>query len=449
MVLGVRQVMSRLASSDYQAYLVGGCVRDYLRGEEPKDFDVATDASPEEVMALFPEATPTGLAYGTVTVSGNPKVEVTTFRTERGYADGRHPDQVVFVRTLAEDLQRRDFTVNALAMDLQGRIYDYSSGLRDLENRVIRTVGDPTARFNEDYVRMLRAVRFAARLGANLSRETADGIRRNASNVCRVSAERVRDELSRMLTGPRHVRALRLMREVGLLGVLFPDLEACASFDQKNAHHDKDVFEHILAVVEGVPNDLTMRLAALFHDVGKPRVFQIGPDGQGHFKGHAEISAEICKEVLSKYHFPKEITERVALLVKEHMIAPSMLRAGVKRLIARIGARHVGPLCALVLADIRASAPPHNFWAVRNLEKTARSILSPKVKEPVRLRDLAVSGDDILAAGYLPGPWIGRTLKRMLEHVLEHPEDNRKDVLMAKFVAGYKDEAASQDVNRD
>ncbi|NLA59802.1 MAG: CCA tRNA nucleotidyltransferase [Firmicutes bacterium] len=322
----VLKVMDALEKAGYRAYLVGGSVRDLLLNRQPKDWDIATDAHPPQVRALFERTAPTGEKYGTVTVLGDIPVEVTTFRKDGRYLDGRRPETVEFSSSLEEDLTRRDFTLNALACGRDGHVVDYVGGLQDLRHRIIRSVGDPGDRFREDALRMLRAHRLVAELGGDFHIEprTLDAIAKNAHLILNVSWERIRDELVRILMSD-NPGEIRHLYHSGILGHILPELAECYGFQQSSKHHDKDVFEHSVVALESAPRRLQVRLAALLHDVGKVKTMTIDESGEGHFYGHNVKSEEMARQAMRRLKFDVQTISSVCTLIREHMVRHSRL----------------------------------------------------------------------------------------------------------------------------
>ncbi len=427
----VLEVIESLENAGFQAYLVGGAVRDLLLGREPKDYDVATDARPEQVAGLFPKVIPTGEKYGTVTVlAGERAVEVTTFRKDGAYSDGRRPESVAFADSLEEDVARRDFTVNALALARSGILVDHVGGLKDLHDGVIRAVGDPPSRFREDPLRMMRAIRFMSQLGMIIEGTTLNAIQDCSALIAQVSRERIRQELVGILTS--NGLGLEVLRLAGFFEYTFPELLECVAFDQRSRHHDKDVYFHTLCTVECVPPRLNVRLAALLHDVAKPKTFAVDANGEGHFYGHHLEGARMAGEMLRRLKFDNQTVAGVTVLVSEHMSRyPSLGPGSAKRLIARVGVENLRDLFDLQIADIAASKPPHDFSQVYALKGEVERILNHK--EPLSVRDLAVNGYDLMEWGVKPGKEMGKALKTMLERVLDNPSINTREGLRGVF----------------
>jgi len=429
----VRRVLLQLARAGHQACLVGGCVRDLLLGRPPTDWDVATDARPEQVQALFPRTRPTGIAHGTVTVlAGRRPVEVTTFRTEGAYSDRRRPDWVDFTDRLDLDLARRDFTINALALDHRGRLHDPFGGAADLIAGVVRAVGDPAARFDEDALRMLRAVRFAAQLEFRIEPATLAAIRGHAALLDHVSAERIRDEFNKLLLAPRPVPALEILRETGLLERFLPELLEGVGVAQ-NVHHAFTVWEHNILACQHAEPVLTLRLAALLHDVEKPRCLTVDAQGNRHFYHHEVVGAQMADAILRRLRYDNATREKVVHLVRHHLALhhyPDMSDAAVRRLIRRIGLEHLDDLIALRIADRRASGTKRSDLSrgTRLLLRRIEQVLAEDAA--FGLKDLKIDGHDVMRILEIPpGPLVGRVLNAVLERVLEDPALNEPEIL--------------------
>jgi len=439
----VTGVLRTLRGARKQAWLAGGAVRDLLRiaqGEKltpPQDFDVATDALPEEVQRLFPRTAPTGIAHGTVTVLADEqhKVEVTTFRGEGPYLDGRRPSSVTFLGDIEGDLARRDFTVNAMAWDpIAGELRDPFGGALDLRRGLLRAVGEPLDRFREDGLRPLRAVRFASTLRLALDRRTERAIPQALDVFSKVAWERVREELSKLLVrGDPPSRGLRLLRRTGLLARIVPELLEGVGFEQ-NQYHAYDVFRHTLRAVDFAPPDLTVRLAALLHDVGKPRSAQPpGPRGEHTFYEHEFLGEEMAREILLRLRYPTREAERVALLVREHnwYYLPEWTDATVRRTIARIGPDALPDLWALRRADLRARGRLVAEGLANQQQVEARFEAELRRAAVLKISDLAIGGEEVMAVtGIAPGKRVGEILTALLDRVLDDPDLNTREALM-------------------
>jgi uncharacterized domain HDIG len=351
----VNKILYMLESNGYQAYLVGGCVRDHLIGKKPSDYDVATNATPEDIERIFSDfkIVDIGKKFGTITiVMEEAQVEVTTFRSEDKYIKGRKPENVKYISNLTEDLKRRDFTINAIAYNPKVGFIDPFGGMSDLKLRTIRCVGDPNERLKEDYLRILRAVRFATQLEFTIDVQTANACAKFSSKLKDISKERIRDEFIKILLSDKPSYGIRLMKDLGILQVILPEMIPAIGFDQRNPHHDLTVFEHTLEVLDNTPKVLEVRVAALFHDIGKPYTFKLDENGIGHFYGHEKISTEIAKEVLTRLNFSNELIKNSLVLINEHMnYAKYLNKKYVKRQLQRIGYKNFNNLIDLQIAD--------------------------------------------------------------------------------------------------
>jgi putative nucleotidyltransferase with HDIG domain len=433
----VRSLLTTLRGAGRQAYLVGGCVRDLARGESVTDWDVGTSARPDEVLRLFPGAVPTGLKHGTVTVVlGSGPCEVTTFRTEEGYSDARRPDRVTFTDDLGADLARRDFTVNAMAWDpIAGREVDPFGGRADIEARLLRAVGDPRTRFQEDGLRPVRAARFAATLEFEIEPATFEALFESRDQVARVAAERLRDELMKMLKAAKPSRGFEALRRSGLLPLILPELGGCVAVPQ-NRYHAYDVYFHTLHVTDAAPAEKpVVRLAALFHDVGKPMTRAEKENGEATFYNHQFESARLAEEAMTRLRFSREMTQRVVHLVRQHMFdyRPEWTDATVRRFVRTVGAENVADLFDLRIADNVGNGTKTGFPHYLG-ELTDRINHVLEAEEALSVRDLKVDGADVMRTLKLPpGPEVGKVLERLLEDVLEEPSLNDRGKLLARM----------------
>lgn len=427
------RAMDILHRAGYEAYAVGGCVRDALLGQTPKDYDITTSALPEETKAAFAgfRLIETGLKHGTVTVlmDGEP-LEITTYRVDGGYSDARHPDGVTFTRSLREDAARRDFTINAMACDREHWVQDFFGGEADLKAGILRCVGDPDRRFTEDALRILRGLRFASVLGFSIEKETENAARRHKELLTKISAERVAVELGKLLCGPGAGKILTAYPDI--LGVVLPELLPMAGYDQRNDHHCYDLLTHTAAVVDSVPPVLSLRLAALFHDMGKPVCFSLGEDGQGHFYGHAHVSCEMAEEICRRLRLSNDLRERVVTLVRHHDTVIEEDAGIIRRRLNKLGEETFFALLDLQRGDTMGLAPAYRDRLPRfdRVEALAREILAEK--GCLTLRDLAVNGHDLLALGYR-GREVGRLLDFLMEGVLEERFPNERDALLSEL----------------
>jgi poly(A) polymerase len=414
-------IVQTLRGAGFQAYLVGGCVRDLLLGRQPKDFDVSTDATPTQVTKLFPETYAVGAQFGVVLVpvkecdSQSHTVEVATFRSDVGYSDGRHPDEVRFSRDPREDVERRDFTINGMMLDpASDEVLDFVGGRTDLAAGIIRTIGDPEQRFAEDKLRMLRAVRFAARFGYTIDEATFAAIKKLADQIHVVSRERVRDELTRMLTGEHARRAFLLLDESGLLPEVLPEISAMKGVGQPPEFHPEgDVFVHTLLLLENLPHPCSLTLAwgTLLHDVGKAPTFRVAPD-RIRFDGHVEVGVKMAEEICRRLRLSNEETEQILALIDNHMRfgdATRMKESTLKRFLRLPGFdEHM----ALHRADCLAS---HGNLSTYEYVRQKRAETPPEKIQPLPL----VTGDDLIAAGRVPGPRFREILDAVEDAQLE------------------------------
>ncbi len=428
----VERVVEKLTEAGHAAYVVGGCVRDAIRGVDPQDWDVATDATPEEIQKLFARSLYTN-RFGTVIVrSGDHEVEVTTYRVEADYSDHRRPDSVAFTDSLTADLSRRDFTMNAMAWrpgrnGTPGELVDPFGGQRDLSARVLRAVGEPEERFREDALRMLRAVRFATLLDLRIDDRTARAIRECAPLAATLSGERIQQEIVKIVGAPRPSAALRLLSDVGLLDVICPELEECKKTPQDKVAA-QDVFEHSLATVDATPaGDLVLRLAGLFHDIGKPETF-----ADGHFHQHEFVGEFKARQILRRWKFDKETVAEVAHLIRNHMFwyETHWTDSAVRRFIRKIGLDYIPALFALRRADnIGSGARSPRMYALEALWQRVQEEIA--AANAFSLRDLKIDGNDIMRELGIPaGPEVGHILNALFERVLDEPSLNTREKLI-------------------
>ena len=420
----VLELMERLENAGFECHCVGGCVRDWLMGIEPHDYDCCTSATPEEMQAIFTDRqlVLAGLKHGTVSVvTADGLVEITTFRTEGGYADSRHPDWVRFVRDLKEDLARRDFTVNAMAYSPRRGLSDPFGGQADLRKGLLRAVGDARLRFREDALRILRGLRFAARFGFQIEENTRRAMDLEIDGLDSLARERVMTELEGFL---RSAKAADLQNAANILCRCIPELAPTVGFDQHSRHHIHDVFGHTAAVVEAAPASTELRLAALLHDIGKPATFTRDEQGEGHFFGHAAISAQLANDILLGLKAPNALREEVVWLVKHHMDPYPPEEKTARRLLSRHGLERMERLLDLQTADMGDRSD--ELEALRALLRA----LAEK-EGTLTLKTLAVKGADLIKLGFAPGPELGQTLNGLLEKVLTGELPNDRDALLA------------------
>ena len=437
----VNIIIRTLAAAGYEAYAVGGCVRDAVLGREPADWDITTSASPMEVKALFKKTIDTGLQHGTVTILlGTEGCEVTTYRVDGEYEDFRHPREVRFTKSLLEDLKRRDFTINAMAYSQEEGLVDEFDGMGDLKRGIIRCVGDAQERFKEDALRMLRAIRFSAQLGFVLDEGTRAAIRKLCGNLKKVSAERIQAELVKLLTSP-HPERIREAWETGITGVILPEFDVCMACMQRNPHHIYSVGEHTIHALEQIEADKILRLAILLHDFGKPEAKTTDSDGVDHFKRHPEVSERLAQGIMKRLRFDNETMRRVLRLVRYHDDHPAPKSASVRRAVNRIGEELFPSWMKIQRADILAQNPnmqEPKLLALEKVEELYGQII--REKDCVTLKQLAVSGRDLMAVGFPAGPKLGEILQYLLDLVLEEPERNEKGELIQAAVCRFGQE---------
>lgn len=444
----VKDTISKLKKAGYQAYIVGGCVRDFLLGIEPKDWDITTSAKPEEIQKVFPDSFYEN-NFLTVTVrtgSKNPKlqeIEVTTFRSEAKYSDKRHPDQVKFAKTLEEDLSRRDFTVNAIAIEITNnksqitKIIDPFDGQKDLKNKIIKTVGNPNERFGEDALRMLRAIRLAMTLGFDIEQETARAIEDNSMWLEAISKERVRDELVKMIMSDNAAMAIDILHYAKLMPYIIPELEENFGVGQ-NKHHIYDCYTHAIKALEYAAKkkyNLHVRLAALLHDIAKPKV-KVGDGINSTFYNHEVVGAKMAFQILKRLTFSNKDIEKITRLVKWHMFyydVDQVTESSVRRLVRNVGPENINELLQVREADrIGSGVPKAEPYKLRHL----KYIIDKVAKDPISVGMLKVDGKDVMEILKIqPGPKVGQILDVLLGIVLDDPKKNTKEILGAEMLA--------------
>lgn len=426
----VLMIINNLQLHGYEAFAVGGCVRDSILARRPEDWDITTSAKPEEIKRLFRRTVDTGIEHGTVTVIiGKDSYEVTTYRVDGAYEDGRHPKEVRFTSRLEEDLQRRDFTINAMAYNDDVRLVDVFGGMKDLNHHLIRCVGDPRERFSEDALRILRAVRFSAQLNFPIEPDTAEAIKELAPTLEKISAERIQAELVKLLVSP-HPERIRDAYELGITKVILPEWDAMAGVEQNTPHHRYDVAEHTIRAMKYVKRDKILRLTMLFHDMGKPSTKTTDENGRDHFKGHALVSEEIARKVLRRLKFDNETVKTVTRLVCYHDYRMEATPKNVRRAMNRIGVELFPYYLAVRMADAKAQSPYRRREKIENIVAVRKLYQEALLEEDcVTLRQLAVSGRDLMDLGMNPGREIGSMLSELLEYVIDDPKRNEKEIL--------------------
>jgi len=429
----VQGIIDKLNESGFKAYLVGGAVRDSFLGKTPKDYDIATNAKPEQMLQVFDgfRIVETGLKHGTITLVVNERnYEVTTFRVDGNYSDNRRPDSVEFVDDITDDLSRRDFTINALAYNREEGLIDPFGGRKDLAESHILCVGNPDDRFNEDALRMLRAIRFGAELGFLIVEETQNSIAKNARLIDNISKERINAELTRVLMSDNSTFFLWQLYRLNLMKHIVPDLDKCFGVEQKNRWHHLDVGTHILGTIGDAPKDLEIRLALMLHDIGKPNCKTTDENGFDHFYQHEIESARLATSWLKEYKFENETIENVSSLVLYHDGLMSPTKKNVKKLLNKLGTALVEKLFEIRNQDILMHSLHMRAEKLQELD-LAKHLFREIVahNEAFQIKDLAVNGDNLISLGYQQGRQIGEALNQMLDMVIESPELNKKKVL--------------------
>ncbi|MBR0091026.1 MAG: HD domain-containing protein [Lachnospiraceae bacterium] len=426
-------ILTTLHNAGFEASIVGGCVRDAILKRPPKDWDITTNALPEDVRRLFARTLPTGIRHGTVTVLiGKTGYEVTTYRIDGVYEDARHPKEVTFTASLAEDLRRRDFTINAMAYNGKDGLVDLFGGMEDLRAHRIRCVGNAAERFSEDALRMMRAYRFAAELGYEVSPETAGAAKTLSRNLEKISAERIRDELVRLVCS-RHPDRMRDLYQAGLTAHFLPEFDRCMEMPQNNPHHIYSVGEHTIAAMGRIRPEPVLRLTMLLHDIAKPDTRTTDGQGIDHFYGHAEKSAETAGRILRRLKLDNRTIRQCVNLIRHHdmRMEGGITPANVRRAMHRAGRTDFPLLLEVIEADNGAKAPETGAQAEKAMKEVRRiyeAVLA--AGDPVEIADLAVNGRDLMENGITEGREIGEVLERMLKHVLRNPAHNERSFLI-------------------
>ena len=423
----VKKIISVLEDAGYEAYAVGGCVRDSILGGTPHDWDITTSAEPQAVKGLFNRTIDTGLKHGTVTVRmGGQGFEVTTYRIDGDYGDGRHPDSVTFTRNLEEDLKRRDFTINAMAYNDRAGVVDIFGGQEDLKKGRIRCVGNPEDRFSEDALRILRAARF----GFEIDPEAKRVMKEKAETLHKVSAERIREEFVKLIVSP-HPDMVRTLWELGLTAVFLPEFDTMMATPQNTEHHMYDVGEHTIHVMENVPEEKVLRLSALFHDVGKPACRKTDAKGTDHFLGHPALGADMTASIMRRLKFDNDTIESVTRLVRFHDERFPVTVRNVRRFISRLGSDYFEDMLVLKRADVLGQSMyqrEEKLARIDEMGRIGREIMTNA--EPLSVKDLCLGGKDLMDMGVAKGPEIGAILKELLRQVVDEPERNERETLL-------------------
>lgn len=429
----VKKIIYRLEESGYEAYAVGGCVRDTILNRNPMDWDITTSAKPQQVKELFSHTIDTGIQHGTVTIMmDHVGYEVTTYRIDGEYEDARHPKEVIFTGELVEDLKRRDFTINAMAYNDSKGLVDVFDGIGDLQRGVIRCVGSPMERFGEDALRMLRAVRFAAQLGFSIEEETKAAIRALAPTIKKVSAERIQMELVKLLTS-KHPEEIRTAYELGLTKIFLPEFDVMMGTGQTNKHHCYSVGEHTIVSLMNVRADKVLRLAVLLHDVAKPCCITTDEKGQNHFKGHPDLGMQMAKDILKRLKFDNDTIARVGILIANHDDRPQLSERNIRRAVVRVGEELIPLLLEVKEADTLGQSMykrQEKLDYIKEYRKLFDTIMEQK--QCVKKSDLKINGKDLIALGMKPGKELGEILDTLFDEVLEDPSQNTKENLIEK-----------------
>lgn len=436
---GVHVILNALNTAGYEAFIVGGCVRDSFMGRVPKDWDITTSARPEKVKGLFAHTYDTGIQHGTVTVRiGQESYEVTTYRVDGAYTDHRRPDTVSFSTNLREDLLRRDFTINAMAYHPKSGIIDHYHGREDLRDHIIRCVGSPADRFREDALRMLRAVRFAAQLDFSLEPNTREAIRLLSPTIAHVSWERIRDELNKVIISD-HPEMVEEICQLGLMHHILPEWEACLNTPQNTPYHKYTVGRHMIETMKHIEQDPVLRWTMFLHDIGKPAVRTTDPDGTDHFIGHIEKSVQIADQAMRRLKFDNASRNRILQLIRYHEIPSVSSEKDMRSMAAEAGPELMEDLFKVMEADARGKKEEVdrvNQEEISRMKSLYARILQDQ--DPLRVGDLKINGKDLKDLGYPSGPVIGRVLDLLFKQVLSDPSLNEHDLLI-RTAASLKD----------
>ena len=427
----VNMIIKTIQAAGFEAYAVGGCVRDSILGRIPDDWDITTSAKPLDIKKIFKRTIDTGIQHGTVTVMIDKEgFEVTTYRIDGEYEDSRHPKEVTFTSNLREDLRRRDFTINAMAYNEEVGLVDIFGGISDIEKKTIRCVGDAKERFTEDALRMMRAVRFSAQLGYSIEDGTKEAIKELAPNLKNISAERIQVELVKLVVS-NNPDYLKVAYETGITAQVLPEFDLCMETEQNNPHHKYSVGEHILHSMKHIKADKVLRLSMLFHDMGKPKAKTEDEQGIHHFYGHNEISENIAEEVLKRLRFDNDTLYKVKSLVFFHDYHPGLTDKSVRKFVTKIGKELVPFYLLVQRADVLAQSEYKREDKLAKIDEVSR-IFDGIIErgECLSLKDLAVNGKDLIALGMKPGKEIGETLEHFLQMVIANPSLNEKEILL-------------------
>lgn len=431
----VNSIIKTLEDAGYEAYAVGGCIRDIILGREPRDWDITTSALPQQVKSLFRRTVDTGIKHGTVTVMiGDEGFEVTTYRVDGIYEDGRHPRDVSFTRELKEDLRRRDFTINAMAYNDRDGLVDIYGGMEDTEKKTIRCVGEPEERFGEDALRMLRAIRFSAQLGYEIDPDTEKAISKLSGNLKKISAERIHAELIKTLVSD-HPEKIEKAYELGLTAVFLPEFDTAMQTEQNHPHHCYSVGKHIIKSICEIEADPVLRLAMLLHDIGKPKTLTIDEEGKTHFHGHPAVSERMGVAIMRRLKMDNDTIRKVSVLVRYHDYGNALpaTEKTVRRALNKIGDDLFDDFLKVKEADVYAQSDylrEEKIEKIKEWRRIYREIIEKG--QCFSIRDMEISGKDLIAAGTAPGPALGEILNKLLEEVLDDPEKNNREYLLKR-----------------
>lgn len=437
----IKEILDKIEEHNFTAYLVGGAVRDFLLGKIPSDYDISTSAKPNEIEEIFKNYIENllGKEFGTITIRYKSyRVEITSYRIEKPYIKNRKPSRVIFTEDLHEDLARRDFTINAMALSSRGDIIDIFSSREDLKNKLIRSVGDPRLRIREDALRILRAIRFSGQLNFKIEENLYKEIEKNRDLLNNISKERIASEFNKILLSDKPSISLNLMKDSGLLEVLFPSLYNTVGYDQKSSYHEYSLFDHILKTVDGTRPELSLRLAGLFHDVGKPLTLSFDENNQAHYYNHDKVSASIAEKVLKEYNYSNSLIEKVKLLILDHMkVSENLNDKGLKRQIKRVGKENIFDLYNLLIADRLATSKNRDVDFLKDRITRIENLLSED--DGFTKKDyLKVNGKDIIKLGFKEGKLIGDILVYLNDLVIDNPSLNEKGKLLKIIEDKYR-----------
>lgn len=425
----VKFIINILINNGYEAYVVGGCVRDSVLRKNPKDWDITTKAKPEEVIKLFDKVVLTGFKHGTITVMvNNEGYEVTTYRTDGEYEDNRHPKEVKFVSSLKEDLARRDFTINAIAYNEKDGLVDYFGGMQDLNNKIIKTVGDSKKRFNEDALRMLRAIRFSAQLDFKIDKNVLFTIKELRDNIKNISKERIREEFNKTLIS--NCSKIEVLKECEILEYIIPGIDGLYNFDQNNSYHIYDLYKHTLVATEAIEAIIHLKLTMMLHDFGKTRTKTTDESGISHYYAHAKESVKMAQDILKELKYDNDTINKVLTLIQYHDCTLKS-KLSVKKMLNKIGEDLLRDLIKVQRSDVLAQNPVYAEDRLLNLISVESKLdLILAQNECFNLKDLKINGEDLINLGFNKGKQIGQTLKYLLERVIENTELNDKEELI-------------------